>query len=86
MFLDYVSGKEVQQGEYIERLHRAVEKARCNETWRGEYMTYKDIERRGYLQRKDEEISVINEALSKNIISEDVAKQLLTMLEKEKKR
>ena len=49
-FLDFIAGREVENDSYITKLKKAVEEARNNETWRGEYMTYRDIERRGFLQ------------------------------------
>lgn len=49
-FLDFIAGREVENDSYITKLQKAVEEARNNETWRGEYMTYRDIERRGFLQ------------------------------------
>lgn len=83
--LDYVDGKGVENDDYIERLQKAVEEAKKNETWRGEYMTERDIERRGYLQGeakgKAEGKAAIEKALSEGLLSEEVAKQLISMME-----
>ena len=62
-----------------------IEEAKKNETWRGEYMTERDIERRGYLQGeakgKAEGKAAVEKALSEGLLSEEVAKQLISMME-----
>ena len=49
-FLDYVKSQKTEHDNFLEQLKKAVEEARKVETWRNEYMTFNEIERRGYLQ------------------------------------
>ena len=91
-FLDYVDGKSPGDDELLRRLDDAVIEARKSETWRGEYMTYKEIERRGYLQGKSEgkeegvtetksyDVEEIRKASSEGLISPDVAEKLISRI------
>ncbi|GEM_PF-6394708 len=63
---------------FIRRLRQSVLEARKNETWRDEYMTSRDIERRGYLQG---EKAGVEKGRSEGR-AEEKRKTVLRMLEK----
>ncbi len=95
-FLEYVDGKDPGDDDLLNRFDKAVKEARKSETWRGEYMTYKEIERRGYLQGKNEgkaegkeeglreaknqDVDEIKNALKEGLISEEAAKELISRI------
>ena len=62
---------------FIRKLHQSVIEARKNETWRDEYMTSRDIERRGYLQgekaaNKANALRMLEEGMDLDLISKVV--------------
>ena len=62
---------------FIRRLRQSVLEARKNETWRDEYMTSRDIERRGYLQgekaaNKANALRMLEEGMDLDLISKVV--------------
>lgn len=89
-FLDFVKGREVEPDNFLKQLKQAVEEAKTVETWRDEYMTFNEIERRGFLQGeaigeakgKAEYISIIKEMVSNGQISEDTASLIISNFSK----
>jgi len=76
-FLDYVENSQTDSDDpYLKRLQAAVTEARKNETWRGEYMTYKNIKRSWFLEGREKGREEGIETGRKDLMKETVFRML----------